>query len=210
MTAGQIMAFNVGTTVTDNTNNAIPATLRAAPITPADILGGDPVARTRKLALFEGMDDKGRLQPLLGTAEPTVDVMGGIQDGSLVWDECKAPITENPGLDDVEIWEVYNATGDAHPFHVHLVSFQILDRQKFKSDVLPKDIIQHDGPSAWASRWQNIKKIGQRQAPRRLRGGLEGHGRHVPRRGDADHGALRPARDVTSTTATSSATRTTR
>mgnify|MGYP000326085317 CR=1 FL=1 len=35
-------------------------------------------------------------------------------------------------VDDVEIWEVYNTTGDAHPFHVHLVSFQILDRQRFR------------------------------------------------------------------------------
>jgi len=164
-TAGKIMAFNVGMTVSDNANNTIPATLRAAPITPADITQGDPVARTRKLALFEGLDDKGRLQPLLGLAEPATDVMGGVQDGALVWDECKAPITENPMLDDVEIWEVYNATGDAHPFHVHLVTFQILDRQKFKAELLDKDIVQHDGTIGLGFTMEDIKKIGQPKAP---------------------------------------------
>jgi spore coat protein A len=164
-TAGVIMAFNVGTTVTDDTNNEIPMTMRMAPITPADITMGDPVAATRQLALYEGMDDRGRLQPLLGLAAPATDVMGDMQDGALVWDECKAPITENPMLDDVEIWEVYNTTGDAHPFHVHLVSFQILDRQKFKADILPKDIVQHDGSIGLGFRMENIKKKGSTKPP---------------------------------------------
>ena len=164
-TAGQIMAFNVGTTVSDASNNVIPATLRAAPITPMDITGNDPVAQTRKLALYEGLDNLGRLQPLLGLAEPAMDVTGGIQDGSLVWDECNAPITENPMLGDVEIWEVYNTTGDAHPFHVHLVSFQILDRQRFKSDILPKDLVQHDGSIGVGFTMENIKKIGKPKMP---------------------------------------------
>ena len=31
-------------------------------------------------------------------------------------------------LGDIEIWEVSNPGGQAHPFHVHLVQFQILDR----------------------------------------------------------------------------------
>lgn len=170
-TAGLIMAFNVGTTVTDQTNNSIPGTLRNAPITRDDILQGDAVARSRKLALYEGMDNFGRLQPLLGTAEPAVDVMGGIQDGSLVWDECRAPITENPGLDDVEIWEVYNTTGDAHPFHVHLVSFQILDRQRFRADVLPKDVIQHDGTVGMGFTMQNIMRIGKASPPEAFEAG---------------------------------------
>ncbi len=31
-------------------------------------------------------------------------------------------------LGDIEIWEVSNPGGQAHPFHIHLVQFQILDR----------------------------------------------------------------------------------
>jgi len=75
--------------------------------------------RTRKLLLFEGTDRFGRLMPLLG-AEGQPNVLE-----TLLWDE---PITENPGLGDVEIWEIYNVTMDAHPIHIHLVSFQILGR----------------------------------------------------------------------------------
>ncbi len=87
---------------------------------------------TRQLALFEGRDEYGRLQPLLGT----------LAEGSLAWFE---PITENPMVNDVEVWEVYNATEDAHPIHLHLVAFQILDRRAFEGEVSEKPQVQHDG-----------------------------------------------------------------
>ncbi len=41
------------------------------------------------------------------------------------------PVTENPVLDSVEIWNLINTTDDAHPIHLHLVKFQILDRRPF-------------------------------------------------------------------------------
>ena len=41
------------------------------------------------------------------------------------------PVTENPVLDSTEIWELVNTTDDAHPIHLHLVRFQILDRRSF-------------------------------------------------------------------------------
>ncbi|MEM9365300.1 MAG: multicopper oxidase domain-containing protein [Planctomycetota bacterium] len=37
-------------------------------------------------------------------------------------------IDERVRLGDTEIWELTNGTGQAHPFHIHLVQFQILDR----------------------------------------------------------------------------------
>ena len=37
-------------------------------------------------------------------------------------------IDEVVRLGDIEIWEVGNPGGQAHPFHIHLVQFQILDR----------------------------------------------------------------------------------
>ncbi len=37
-------------------------------------------------------------------------------------------IDERVRLGDTEIWEVVNRSGQPHPFHVHLVQFQILDR----------------------------------------------------------------------------------
>jgi spore coat protein A, manganese oxidase len=41
------------------------------------------------------------------------------------------PVTESPVLDSTEIWELINTTDDAHPIHLHLVRFQILDRKSF-------------------------------------------------------------------------------
>lgn len=41
------------------------------------------------------------------------------------------PVTEIPKLDSVEIWRFINPGAFPHPLHVHLVQFQILDRQPF-------------------------------------------------------------------------------
>jgi spore coat protein A len=41
------------------------------------------------------------------------------------------PVTEDPRLDSTEIWSLINTTDDAHPIHLHLVRFQILDRRAF-------------------------------------------------------------------------------
>jgi FtsP/CotA-like multicopper oxidase with cupredoxin domain/plastocyanin len=44
----------------------------------------------------------------------------------LMWDD----ITEYPVLGTTEIWTWHNQSGIAHPMHMHLVAFQILDRQE--------------------------------------------------------------------------------
>jgi spore coat protein A len=41
------------------------------------------------------------------------------------------PISENPALNAIEIWELHNFTEDAHPIHIHEVQFQVVDRQPF-------------------------------------------------------------------------------
>jgi FtsP/CotA-like multicopper oxidase with cupredoxin domain len=38
-------------------------------------------------------------------------------------------VTEQPRVGSTEIWEIINLTGDAHPIHVHLVQFQLINRQ---------------------------------------------------------------------------------
>jgi FtsP/CotA-like multicopper oxidase with cupredoxin domain len=109
---------------------------------------GTPV-RTRKVALFEGTDEYGRLQPLLGTAEPATDyletainwpneepyITAGLanqqMEGSIAW---HSPTTENPALGDTELWEVFNVTGDSHPVHLHLVHFKVEERREIKWD----------------------------------------------------------------------------
>lgn len=111
------------------------------------------VSKTRKVALFEGKDNHGRLQPLLGTAEPVVDVAGNTVSGALPW---FAPITENPELGATEIWEIYNNTEDAHPVHIHLVHFEVLNREGFTADVIAQDVAQHNGSVGIGFRMENI------------------------------------------------------
>jgi len=137
---GQIMQFNVQTGSNPPTFHVDGGTILRDPIASLTQTGA-----TRKLALFEGSDADGRLQPLLGVIDGNNEKgVGGVTNGSLAWFE---PITENPGLNDVEIWEVYNATEDAHPIHLHLVSFQILDRTPFDATVNTQAQPQHDGQS---------------------------------------------------------------
>ncbi|MGW8321687.1 MAG: multicopper oxidase family protein, partial [Thermodesulfobacteriota bacterium] len=38
---------------------------------------------------------------------------------------------ETPQEGDTEVWELVNLTGDAHPIHLHLVQFQVIDRRNF-------------------------------------------------------------------------------
>ena len=42
------------------------------------------------------------------------------------------PVTEMPNLNDTEEWEIWNFTMDAHPIHLHLVEFQVVNRQVLK------------------------------------------------------------------------------
>jgi len=135
----RVMAFDVE--VPFNTDVSDTNILDTSALGGAFSVAGTPML-TRKLALFEGMDELGRLQPLLGTAEPVLDVAGNGVEGTLPWHE---PITENPMVGDTEIWEIYNTTGDAHPMHVHLVHFEVLNREGFTATVLDQPTHQHNG-----------------------------------------------------------------
>ncbi len=59
-------------------------------------------------------------------------IMAMINDAH--WDD---PITESPQAGTTEVWRIINTTGDAHPIHIHLVEFQVLDRQPFDPDQFP-------------------------------------------------------------------------
>ena len=111
----------------------------------------------RKVALFEGTDEYGRLQPLLGVAVPTQDAEGNEVNGTIAW---HSPTTEMPTVGTTEIWEVYNATGDAHPIHLHLVNFEILDRQEFTAEVEEQPVLQHNGTTGTGYHLENISTTG--------------------------------------------------
>ena len=135
-TTGRIMAFRVEMPL--NTNyplTVLPATLRSP------IVRLQTELAPRKLILFETEDEYGRIMPILGT----------VDDGMLGFRE---ELTENPALNGTEIWELYNETMDAHPIHLHLVSMQMISRQKFVAR-----INEENGKPA------NIRLVGQPKYP---------------------------------------------
>jgi FtsP/CotA-like multicopper oxidase with cupredoxin domain len=113
-------------------------------------------ATTRRVALFEGTDEFGRLQPLLGTVTDG-DLSGTNVATAYTWFQ---PTTETPAYLDTEIWEIYNFTADAHPIHLHLVNFQILDREDFEYDVTgTQTTTQHNGTTGEAPEISNIRNL---------------------------------------------------
>jgi spore coat protein A len=116
-TTGRIMAFRVNKIL----DPAYPLTVLPAQLRPA-IVPLQTTLPARKLILFEAEDEYDRLKPMLGTAET----------GVLDWEH---PVTENPAVGATEIWEIYNETMDAHPIHLHGVSMQLVNRQRFVARV---------------------------------------------------------------------------
>jgi FtsP/CotA-like multicopper oxidase with cupredoxin domain len=154
----RIMAFDVALPLDAAVPDVSPTGINFGPVVPTP-------TRLRKVALFEGKDEFGRLQPLLGTAEPATDFAGspinwpatpeyasvglvGQMEGSIAW---HSPTTENPALDSTEEWEIWNMTGDAHPVHLHLVYFEILGRQEIVWDSATNEedrVLDPDGVTA--------------------------------------------------------------
>lgn len=91
--------------------------------------------KVRRILMFEGTDSFGRLKTMLGTVDPVGNLQGTLT--------LADPITEQPLVGSKEIWEFYNTTVDAHPLHMHLVDFRVLNRQTFTGAVTPK--VNSDG-----------------------------------------------------------------
>ncbi len=118
-TTGQVMKFVVRRRSNEPETTVAPEAL-TLPTAPR--LGA--ASRTRKLSLNELANEQfdaptaGMLGTLSASGEPQ----------PLPW---MADVTEHPALGATEIWELHNFTEDAHPIHVHLVQFEVLDRRPF-------------------------------------------------------------------------------
>jgi hypothetical protein len=104
-TTGQIMLFRVVPLTTPDVST-VPALL-------ATVNRLTNPTLTRTMTLNEMLQGDAPIGALLN---------GTPFDGS-------API--RPTLGTTEMWEVVNMTGDTHPIHLHLVQYQILNRQKY-------------------------------------------------------------------------------
>ena len=124
---GQVMQFRVVPAVGAD-DSTPPQYLQLPAITPL------PAATlTRQLALIEeaseGADEAGE-----EVEGPVAALLGTVDAGVWIAREWMDAVTENPAIGDTEIWEIYNATADAHPMHIHEIAFEVVNRQDILVD----------------------------------------------------------------------------
>jgi FtsP/CotA-like multicopper oxidase with cupredoxin domain len=129
-TTGQILQFRVVPALT--VDAATPPQFLVLPaITP---LPAETV--TRRLALVEEMSaffEDAPAEALLGNVDAN-----GLAVKSLWMD----PVSENPSVGATELWEFYNTTADAHPMHVHEVTFEVVNREGLVLDEEGEEVVQ--------------------------------------------------------------------
>jgi spore coat protein A, manganese oxidase len=130
-TVGQIMQFRVVTPLGLPDGSFDPATggnLRpnGALVKLVNFTTGTPAVTpnvTRKLTLNEVMGMAGPREILVNNTK---------------WDGALSPnaggVTELPMDGSTELWEIINLTADAHPMHLHLVQFQLVNRQDLQTN----------------------------------------------------------------------------
>ena len=148
-TTGQVMQFRVVPAIgVDDTTP--PRFLQLPGIAP---LPTETVIR--QLALIEKADT-GADEEDEEIEGPVEALLGTVSDG--VWTERKwmDEVTENPSVGATEIWEVFNTTADAHPMHIHEITFELVNRQALALDSEGEVIrpIQLDGTTHPPEPWE--------------------------------------------------------
>jgi spore coat protein A len=105
-----LMQFRVSNQASTD-HSEVPSILR-----PVTRLDEAEAARNREMTLNQFDNDNGEPMVMLLNRKHWAD-----------------PVTEIVKLGSTEIWTLVNLTEDVHPIHLHMVRFQILDRQTFAS-----------------------------------------------------------------------------
>jgi spore coat protein A, manganese oxidase len=104
---------------------------------------------TRDFVLTERIDSQGRSL--------------GVRINEKGYDD---PVIEFPQLGSVEKWRFINMTDDAHPMHLHLVQFQILERQGFNFGAMVQGKLEFAGaprpPAANEAGWKDTAVVNPR------------------------------------------------
>lgn len=151
-TVGQIMQFIVGATLSNHVGptgdpSYDPASLASPRLTLMDKLvnfatgtlaAGVTSVQKRQLTLNEVMGMGGPLEVLVNNTKWAGKRME-LKDGmpmmmprpDFTQDVLGNYLSELPANGSIEVWEIINLTADAHPIHLHLVQFQLLNRQLF-------------------------------------------------------------------------------
>ena len=107
-----VMQFRVNRPLQGPDQSSLPNQLGSVPL-----ISTQSASRIRNIALTE-----------LASAQdnPIAGLLGQAH-----WND---PVTESPRANAIEMWRLINTTGDAHPIHIHLVRFQVVNRQPFDPD----------------------------------------------------------------------------
>jgi spore coat protein A, manganese oxidase len=104
-----------------------------------------------------------RVQHLSETLDPLTGapINLNVEDASYLDEQTNLPdVTTRPAANAVEDWLLVNTTADTHPIHLHLVTFEVIDRRPF--DVTAYDAktqtITYTGPSLPAASNENGRK----------------------------------------------------
>lgn len=118
-TTGQIMQFTVkatGTAVTQGVSDILPLPTNLNPTLPAGTFPTLPTPINRRYIT---------LNEVMGPGGPVMVLING--------QYYNAPVSENPQEGTTEEWVIINLTADAHPIHTHLVTFQLVSRQRIQA-----------------------------------------------------------------------------
>jgi len=138
LSTGQVMEFRVGPAMGVDTTTPpqflqLPAVTPLVPTIGRDVSLNEEESKNIFISEVNGdiVYDCGSSVPFGPTAAllGTLDAAGS--GDPRLWMDA---ITENPALNSTEEWTIYNFTADAHPIHVHLVGFQVVDRQALATD----------------------------------------------------------------------------
>jgi FtsP/CotA-like multicopper oxidase with cupredoxin domain len=88
-------------------------------------------------------------------------MLGNVEGGMAMHKMWSDPISENPSVGDTEVWEFFNFTADAHPMHVHEVTFEVVNRQSLVTDhegiaTTPAELVgEPRGPEPWETGYKD-------------------------------------------------------
>jgi spore coat protein A len=145
-TTGQVMQFRVvAATAPDPSTPPLDLVLPAiTPLGPADQMRDVSLNEEESHSVRVAEED-GNIVLNCEEGEafgPTAAVLGTLtstgEPNPLDWGD---PITETPLVGTTEVWEIHNFTVDAHPIHVHLVQFQVINREDEQGQIR--------GPEPW-------------------------------------------------------------
>jgi spore coat protein A, manganese oxidase len=104
-----------------------------------------------------------RVQHLSETLDPLTDapINLNVEDAPYLDAQTQLPqVTTKPLANAVEDWLLVNTTADTHPIHLHLVTFEVIDRRPFDVDAYDAETqaITYTGPAVPAAPNENGRK----------------------------------------------------